>query len=189
MTHISLSVSRRGGAQNDTLAWKIRFEGTCWGLRAARLGGNELILSFHRIFFCLHGGMWHSETLQLFLSQSASVPSLSAGRFVQLPVVMSRSILKSVPCPHKLGCCNSPGSCCPGELWWGYCWGWMRGCVPLWCGEPLRFLKRWKQFGEEGHVFLDQRLILAEAEMDAGSITCKIIKVALMAVSTLSVRS
>ncbi len=32
MTHISLSVSRRGGVQNDTLAWKILFEGTWWGL-------------------------------------------------------------------------------------------------------------------------------------------------------------
>lgn len=33
--------------------------------RAARLGGNELILSLRQIFFCLNCGMWYSETPQL----------------------------------------------------------------------------------------------------------------------------
>lgn len=45
--------------------------------------------------------------------------------------------------------CNSPRSCCPGELWWGCCWGWMTGCAPPWCRGPRRFLKNEKQGRED----------------------------------------
>lgn len=81
---------------------------------------------------------------------------------MQLSVVMSRSILKSVLSPHKLWSSNSPGSCCRGQLWWGYCWGQTRGRAPPWCREPLHSLKMSKQRGRP--MLLECRLISAEEE-------------------------
>ena len=98
MTHISLSVSRRGGVPHDALAWKILFEGTCgglteqpifWGKRADTVTLPNLFLS----------QVWDVEqwnsTASLHLE--ASPPPLLAIQFVQLSANMSQSILKSVP--------------------------------------------------------------------------------------------
>lgn len=102
MTHISLSVSRRGGVQNDTLAWKILFEGTCWGLTEQPDWG-EMSWYCHsaKSFFVSTVGCGTVGLYSLFLSLSGSVPSPLASQFVQLSVAMSQSILKSVLCPHK----------------------------------------------------------------------------------------
>lgn len=135
-------------AQRRCSKWYPCLENSLWRnmLRAhgeARLGG-EMSWYCHsaKSFFVSTVGCGTVRLYSFSLSQIESISSLLAGEFVQLSVVMSQSILKSVPCPHKLCCCNSPGSCCPGELWWGYCWGWMTGRVLLWFGEPLRFLKK-----------------------------------------------
>lgn len=162
MTHISLSVSCRGGVQNDTLAWKILFEGTCWGLTEQPDWG-EMSWYCHsaKSFFVSTVGC---GTVRLY---SFSLSIWKHPQFVQLSVVMSQSILKYVLCPHKLCRCNSPGSCCPGGSWWGYCWGWTRGRVLLWCGEPLRFLKRLGQFREEGPVLLELWLKSTEVAWSA----------------------
>lgn len=42
MTHISLSVSCRGGVQNDAPAWEILFEGSYWGLTEQPDWGGKL---------------------------------------------------------------------------------------------------------------------------------------------------
>lgn len=140
-------------AQRRCSKWYPCLENSLWrhmlrAHRGARLGENELILSLCQIFFCLSCGMCYNKTLHSFShsiwKQLFSSPL--AGQFVQLSLIMSQSILKSVLCPHELDRCNSPRSCCPGESWWGCCWGWTRGCVPLWSGEPLLFLRRLGQF-------------------------------------------
>ena len=51
MTHISLSVPCRGGVQNDALAWKILFEGTCWRLADGEGEEDELLPWHSQIFF------------------------------------------------------------------------------------------------------------------------------------------
>lgn len=102
MTHISLSVSRRGGVQNDALAWKISLKPHVEGSnRAVRLGKKQLILSFcHCIYQSLFVSTVGSVTVGSisFLSPSGST-SLLTGPFVQLSVYMSQSILRSVLSP------------------------------------------------------------------------------------------
>lgn len=80
--------------------------------------------------------------LDYSLSKSTS---LLSSQFVQLSVYMSISILSSVLSPHKRYGYSSPGRCCPASWRWGCCWGCRTGHVPLWCGEPLHFLTRFKK--------------------------------------------
>lgn len=153
----SVSVAQRRCSKRNPC-----YENSLWRLtlsahRAARLEGNEPKLSLQRIhiFGLNHGMRWSFSH-----SQSGSIRFLLAGQFVQLSVVMNQSILKSVLSPHKLWCYNSPGSCCRGELRWGYCWGWTRARAPPWCGEPLHSLKMSKQRGRP--MLLECRLISAQ---------------------------
>lgn len=154
MTHISLPSSRRGGAQNHTLPWKIPFEGTCWGLaeKPSFLGWGVAwadTVTLPNLFWSQQRDAVQWDSTASLSLKARSLSSPPAGQFVQPSLVVSQSINKSVPCPRTL---NSPGSCCPGESRWGYCWGWMTGRVLLWCGEPPRFLKRSRQFRQEGQI-------------------------------------
>lgn len=154
MTHISLSVSRRGGVQNDALAWKILFEGTFSGLtEQPDRGGMSWYCHSAKSFFVSAVGC---GTVGLYsFSLEIWKHPLSIGHSVR-PAVRGYEPINTEICP--VCCCNSPGSCCPAESWWGCCWGWTTGRVLLWCGEPLRFLTGLGQFREEGPVLLKWRL-------------------------------
>lgn len=82
MTHISLSVSRRGGVQNDALAWKILFEGTCWGLtEQPDWGGGEMSWYCHsaKSFFVSTVGC---EPLRLYSHSLSIQEHLSIGQLI-----------------------------------------------------------------------------------------------------------
>lgn len=160
MTHISLSVSRRGGVQNDAPAWKILFEGTCGGLTEQPDWGEM---------------SWYCHSAKSFFVSAVGCGTVGPYSFSlkiwKHPLLIGHSISPAVRgyepinteiCP--VCCCNSPGSCCPAESWWGCCWGWKTGRVLLWCGEPLRFLTGLRQFRKEGPVLLEWRLKLTEAD-------------------------
>lgn len=110
MTHISLSVSRRGGVPNDTLAWKILFQGTCWGLAEEPDWGKKTSWYCHSAKFFFRPslrGKWHNETPHHFfpsflpqsgcnlsplyrLDNSSSCPSLWANQYWNLLPAFTR---------------------------------------------------------------------------------------------------
>lgn len=101
--------------------------------RSARLGKNEQKLSLQEVLYlALHPLPLSLEVPPTGLSSRLR---LWANQYWDLLPVVIR--------------CNSPGSCCPGELWWGCCWGWMTGRAPPWCRGPRRFLKNEKQGRED----------------------------------------
>lgn len=103
--------------------------------RAARLGENELKLLLRQfLFLALHSNMLKNCALSIWLDGRRCLSNclrLWASQYWDPLRVVRR--------------CNSPGSCCPGELWWGCCWGWKPRRGPPWCEGSPHSLKKTKQ--------------------------------------------
>lgn len=97
MTHISLSVSCRGGVQNDALAWKIPFEGACWGLtEQPDWGKTSWYCHWQVFFFVSFVGRGRADVYRFSHSVRGDPPCLLDSQFVHPSVDMSQSIAISL---------------------------------------------------------------------------------------------